>query len=152
MENQVENTISNLKHLLSICNDGKEGYKNAAENVESSELKALMHTYSIQRAEFAAALKTNIQQCGGDPDNSDGGPLGAIHRTWIDIKAALTSNENKAVLDACITGEKAALEAYDKALADESLSVQTKDLLMQQRTGIQESLRNVENLDQQFAS
>lgn len=152
MENQAENTVSNLKHLLSICNDGKEGYKNAAENVESAELKALMHTYSIQRAEYAAALKTNIQQCGGDPDNSEGGPLGVLHRTWIDIKAALTSNENKAVLDACITGEKAALEAYDKALADESLSTQTKELLTQQRMGIQESLRNVESLEHQFAS
>lgn len=152
MENQSENTVSRLKHLLSICNDGKEGYKNAAENVDSADLKALLHTYSIQRAEFASNLKTCIQQCGGDPDNDEGGPLGALHRTWIDIKTAFTSNDNKAVLDACITGEKAAVEAYDKALEDTELSAETRQLLTMQRSAIQESLQNVETLEHQFAS
>ncbi|MDF3077555.1 MAG: family four-helix-bundle protein [Sphingobacteriaceae bacterium] len=152
MENQSEKAVSGLKHLLSICNDGKEGYKNAAENVDSADLKALLHTYSIQRAEFASSLKTCIHQCGGDPDNNEGGPLGAIHRAWIDIKTALTSNDNKAVLDACITGEKAAIEAYDNVLEDTSISTETRQLLTTQRTGIQESLRNVEALEHQFTS
>ncbi|MXV15093.1 ferritin-like domain-containing protein [Hufsiella ginkgonis] len=146
-----ENLIPSLKHLLSICNDGKEGYRNAAENVDAPELKVLLTTYSLQRAEYADALKTSIRQAGGDPDNSDGGPLGALHRAWIDIKTAFTINDNKAVLDACVTGEKAAIEAYDKALDNDQLSSVQRQLLVSQRSGITQSLQNVENLEHQYA-
>ena len=150
MENSNEIT-NQLTLLLGICNDGKEGYKNAASNADSAELKALFTTYSIQRSEFAMDLKTCIRQSGGDPDNEKGGPLGALHRTWMDIKTAFTSNDDKAILDACITGEKAAVESYDKALERTDLSPNTRQMLISQRADISESLRNIENLEHQYA-
>lgn len=152
MENPNENIISGLKHLLSICNDGKEGFKIAAENVDSPELKALLTTYSLQRSEYASGLKTCIMQSGGDPDNEVGGSLGAIHRAWIDIKTAFTSNDNKAVLDACITGEKTAIESYDKILSDDYLvNPVIKTLLSTQKLGISDTLRHIENLEDKYA-
>lgn len=149
MENINEKVIDDLKHLLSICNDGKEGYKNAAENIETGELKALFTTYSIQRSEFADSLKTCIREAGGDPDNESGGPLGAMHRTWMDIKSALTGHDNKAVLDACITGEKAAVEAYDKVLDNTGLSEDVRQMLMHQRSNIAEALQHITRLEHQ---
>ncbi len=152
MENMNEKIISNLKLLLGIVNDGKEGYKNASENCDSAELKALFTTYSIQRAEFEMELKGCIHQLGGSAENESGGPLGALHRTWIDIKTAIMPNDNKAVLDACITGEKSAVESYDKVLANTDLSSDVRQLLMNQRQSINECLRNVESLEHQYAA
>lgn len=152
METTKEQSTANLRHLLSICNDGKEGYRTAAENVDSPELKAILTTYSIQRAEFEMQLKTCIHQCNADPDNESGGPLGALHRTWMDIKTALLPNDNKAALDACITGEKAALEAYDDALEDTSLSPEIRQILTGQRESIRECLKNIKMLKDQYAS
>lgn len=140
-----------LAHLLSIANDGKEGYKNAAENVESAELKALFTTYSIQRSEFEMELKSCIHQLGSHADNSHGGPLGALHRAWIDIKSTLAPNDNTAVLNAVITGEKTAIEAYSKALEKTELSTDLRRILEAQKGDIEECLRNVEKLEQQFA-
>ncbi len=151
METTNEKAAANLKQLLSICNDGKEGYRTAAENVDSPDLKALLTTYSIQRAEFEMQLKTCMHQCNANPDNDSGGPLGVLHRTWIEIKTALTSNDNKAVLDACITGEKAALDAYNDALEDTELSPDIRQILADQRDSIKECLKNIEMLKDQYA-
>ncbi len=152
MENRNKDLVDEIKHLLHIVNDGKEGYKTAAEDADSAELKALFTTYSIQRSEFEMELKSCLQQLGANSDNESGGPLGALHRVWMDIKTAVTSNDNHAILDACITGEKAAIEAYDKVINHADLSQEMRETLISQRTEISESLRNVQNLEQQYAS
>ncbi|HEY0054727.1 MAG TPA: PA2169 family four-helix-bundle protein [Pedobacter sp.] len=152
METRNEELIDGLKHLLHIANDGKEGYKTAADDADSAELKALFTTYSIQRSEFEMELKSCIRQLGADSDNDSGGPLGAIHRVWMDIKTAVTGNDNHAILDACITGEKAAIEAYDKVLLDSSLPQEMRETLTSQRSSITECLSNVQTLERQYTS
>jgi len=136
--------ISDLKGLINIVNDGKEGYESAAETTASGELKAVFLKYSAQRAGYAAELKAHIKQHGGESENQEGGVLGALHRTWIDIKQALTSKEDSAILGAIETGEKAAIEKYDAALEDETLHADHIALLQKQRTGILEALREIE--------
>ena len=44
-----EEVISDLKELLELVNDGKEGYQRAAEATESPELKALFSKLSGER-------------------------------------------------------------------------------------------------------
>ncbi len=41
MINTQENIVDGLKQLLSIANDGKEGYRNAAENADAGETRSL---------------------------------------------------------------------------------------------------------------
>lgn len=136
--------ISDLKGLINIVNDGKEGYESAAEATDSIELKGLFLKYSAQRAGFAMELKSHIAAHGGESDNHEGGILGVLHRTWIDIKQALSSKEDAAILSAVETGEKAAIEKYDKALEDYATHADHIELLQRQRTGILEALKEVE--------
>jgi|SRR5690606_26585642 len=138
---------SKLNYLLAICNDGKEGYKAAAATAETYELKVLFTTYAIQRAEFAEKLLQNLRQIEGKITyNISGGPLGVLHRTWLTIKTALTGKDNKAVLDACITGEKAAVEAYDEILEMRGLDLDLRLALMQQRSQVNEALHHIRKL------
>ncbi|SMD16911.1 ferritin-like domain-containing protein [Pedobacter nyackensis] len=136
--------ISDLKGLVDIVNDGKEGYTSACEATDSGELKDLFLKYSIQRADYAMELKAHIAQHGGDYDNEEGGILGALHRTWIDIKQALSSKEDPAILGAIETAEKAAIEKYDKVLEDYASHADHIVLLQRQRTGILEALKEIE--------
>ena len=152
MENRNEKSIENLKHLLSLCNDGKEGYKTAAEDADSPELKTLFSMYSIQRAEYEMQLKKAIHQLGGDPDNETGGPVGALHRVWMDIKTAFTKNDDKAILSACLTGEQSALESYDKELQDPGITPEIIEILGEQRNGISDCIKNIESLKTQYSS
>ncbi|MBC8986338.1 PA2169 family four-helix-bundle protein [Pedobacter sp. N36a] len=142
--------ISDLKGLVNIVNDGKEGYESASEATYSKELKAVFLKYAAQRAAFAVELKNHIAQHGGNSDNEEGGILGVLHRTWIDIKQAISSKEDTAILEAIETGENAALEKYDKVLEDDTAHADHIALLQRQRTGILEALKEMETYHQRL--
>ena len=145
MESNKE-IISDLKDLLSIVNDGKEGYESSGETTENIELKGVFLKFSVQRAGYAEELRAHIAEHGGDADNESGGILGALHRTWIDIKEALSSKEDAAILEAIVTGEKAAIEKYDKYISDYVDHADHIELLKRQRAGVQDALVEIEGL------
>lgn len=142
--------INDLKGLVNIVNDGKEGYESAAEATDSIELQGLFLKYSAQRASYAMELKDHIATHGGGSENESGGILGALHRTWIDIKQALSSKEHVAILSAIETGEKAAIEKYDQVLEDYQSHADHIELLQRHRTGILEALKEIETYHQRL--
>jgi uncharacterized protein (TIGR02284 family) len=137
-----------LAHLLSICNDGKEGYQKAAENVEDAYLKGIFLAYANERSTFATELKSLLIQIVGEHDKKEGGPAGFIHRVWMDIKSALSGKDRAAILKACITGDTSALNAYDEVLENEELATHYKMLLNKQRQEIAEALQRMKALEQ----
>ncbi len=145
MESNKE-VISDLKDLLSIVNDGKEGYESAAGVTDKIELQGVFLKYAAQRAAYADDLKRHIATHGAEAHNENGGVLGVLHRTWIDIKQALSSKEDVAILKAVITGEKAALEKYDDYISDYIDHADHLELLKRQRAGVLEALKEIEAL------
>ena len=125
-----DDTISTLNDLISICKDGQEGFKEAAEGVERSDLKTLFYEFSQQRAEFAGVLQEMVRSMGGDPEHA-GSMSGALHRGWIDIKSAVMGKDEEAILNECERGEDAAKEAYQKAM-QENLPSNVADVVNQQ--------------------
>ena len=136
--------ISDLKGLINILNDGKEGYESASETTDSIELQGLFLKFSAQRAGYAMELKDHLAAHGGESENESGGVLGALHRTWIDIKQALSSKEDVSILAAIETGEKAAIDKFDAVLDDPATHADHVELLQKQRTGIREALTEIE--------
>src|SRR6476661_5643127 len=108
MEDRNQRILHHLNHLLTIANDGQHGYATAADDTDSPAIQTNLRAYSLDRANFVEALEAEIRKLGAQPSEG-GGPLGAIHRVWIDVKSSLTSKDKKAVLGACITGDTAAL-------------------------------------------
>ena len=115
-----DDVISTLNELIETCKDGQEGFKQAAEGVERSDLKSLFFEFSQQRAHFARELQNLVQSLGGDPETS-GSTAGAMHRGWINIKSAVTGKDEKAVLNECERGEDSAKKTYKDALEDNDL-------------------------------
>src|SRR6185312_1126187 len=72
--------------------------------------------YSVQRAQFAGELQAEVARLGTEPAKS-GSVAGAIHRGWVDLKAALTGGDNHAVLAEAERGEDAAVKNYREALS-----------------------------------
>ena len=145
MSDRNEKAIEKLNHLIAIANDGKYGYENAAEDVSDVTLKQMFRQYSLERAGYAEDLKKEVRKLGGSPDNG-GGPLGALHRTWMDIKSTLTSGDREAILQTCITGEEAAVKAYTEAVNDEEITGNTRQLVSRQLSGIQFALNSIRSL------
>ena len=124
--------VSTLEGLIAILEDGKLGYTNAAEHVEDAMIKSNFTNYARERASFITELQDEINRLGKSTDTAGGGPLGALHRAWIDIKATFTSNDTESIINACITGEEAAIEKYEIALEQEELSPNQIELIRKQ--------------------
>ena len=112
-----DDIISTLDELIETCKDGQEGFKQAAEGVERSDLKSLFFEFSQQRGHFAGELQDIVQKLGEKPATS-GSTAGALHRGWINIKSAVTGKDEKAVLNECERGEDSAKKTYQDALED----------------------------------
>jgi uncharacterized protein (TIGR02284 family) len=111
----THDATSELNHMLEICRDGQNGFKAAAEAVDDPSLKAELMQYSMQRQDFAGDLKSAIESLGEAPH--DGGSVSAaLHRGWINLKAAVAKQDNHAVLAECERGEDAAVKAYREAV------------------------------------
>jgi uncharacterized protein (TIGR02284 family) len=109
--------ISTLNNLIATCKDGQNGFQEAAEGVERSDLKSLFYECSQQRSQFAGELQPLVRELGGDPENA-GSVSAAIHRGWIDIKSIVTGKDETAILNECERGEDVAVNAYKKALEE----------------------------------
>ena len=139
-EDTTKEAVSTFEGLISILEDGKLGYTNAAEHVDSPAIKTDFLEYARQRALFIVELQDEINRLGKSTDTSGGGPLGALHRAWIDIKSSFTSGDTEAIINACITGEEAAVEKYKSALEKEELDSNQIAIVSKQLNSIQNTL------------
>lgn len=130
-----DDVISTLNGLIETNKDGQQGFADAAEGVEASDLKTFFYEAGQQRAHFAGELQTLVRELGGDPENS-GSVAGAIHRGWINIKAAVTGKDEKAILNEAERGEDSAVKAYKDALA-ENLPANVQSVIQNQYTQVQ---------------
>ena len=130
-----DDVISTLNGLIETCKDGQNGFKEAAEGVERSDLKSLFYEFSQQRSQFAGELQSLVQGLGGDPENS-GSMAAALHRGWINIKSAVTGKDEGAILNECERGEDVAKNAYKEAL-EESLPANVIETVQTQYTAVQ---------------
>lgn len=142
MENQGQDITGKLNHLIALAEDGKHGYENAARDIKDSTLESMFLRFSSQRASYVAQLQQQVSQLGEQPKDS-GGPIGALHRTWIDIKAALTNGDKDAVIKECIAGEEYALKEYQTVLDEIKTDSSLRQILIGQRDGIQAAISTI---------
>ena len=140
-----DKAISALNNLIETCRDGQNGFKEAAENVESPELKTFFNQIVLERAQFVGELQQEVQRLGGDPENT-GSTAAAIHRVWIDIKGSLTGRDDQSILNECERGEDSAVDAYKDAIKDENLPSNLRSVVERQFRSIQEAHNRVKQL------
>lgn len=142
MENQGQDITGKLNHLIALAEDGKHGYENAARDIKDTTLESMFLRFSSQRASYVAQLQQQVSQLGEQPKDG-GGPIGALHRTWIDIKAALTNGDKDAVIKECIAGEEYALKEYQTVLEEIKSDSGLRQILIGQRDGIQAAISTI---------
>jgi uncharacterized protein (TIGR02284 family) len=125
-----EEVISTLNGLIETCKDGQDGFKDAAEGVERSDLKSLFYECSQQRSQFAGELQSLVRELGGDPEQS-GSFTAALHRGFIDIKSIVTGKDETAILNECERGEDIAKAAFQKA-SEQDLPANVKTTVQNQ--------------------
>lgn len=139
-----DTAISTLNNLIETCKDGQEGFKQAAEGVQASNLKSLFYEFGQQRAQFAGELQGLVREMGGDPETTSS-TAGALHRGWINIKSVITGKDDAAILNEAERGEDVAKKAYKDALA-ENLPANAASVVQRQSAEVEKAHDKVRNL------
>lgn len=129
-----DDVISTLNNLIETNKDGQNGFKEAAENVERSDLKTLFYDFSQQRSQFAGELQSLVRDLGGDPENA-GSISASLHRGWMNLKTAVTGQSDQSILNEAERGEDAAKKAYKNAL-DEELPANVRATVQKQADAV----------------
>lgn len=139
-------SVDRLNELLEKNYDAEKGYRKAAEDANNSLIKKYLLDNSKERYNFGHELKEEINKLGGKPDK--GTSLTAdLHRKWIDLKTAITGNNDKAVIAECERGERASLQDYEEVLEEGLLPESARNLVQNQYEKIKSALARLENLE-----
>ena len=133
MEN--EKTIAVLNTLITINNDRIEGYETASKETEEQDLKTLFAQLSSTSQKCKQELTNEVSKLGGTAAEGTL-TIGKFFRVWMDVKAALTGKDRKAILNSCEYGEDQAKYTYEKALENdkENLSIEQQTMIKVQHT------------------
>lgn len=136
---QQKEIISTINGLIETLKDGQQGFREASEAVKDSQLKSLFSEYSLQRAKFAGELQSEAIKLGESKPEDSSSTAGALHRAWIDLKSAITSQDDHAILAECERGEDSAVAEYKKAMEEESLSAPIRETISRQYSGVKQA-------------
>lgn len=138
-----------IKNVLDICHDGVKGYERAAEEIGNDEFRTIFHRLAQQRKLFIEELKNDMRDRGAQLEDT-GTVKGYFHRNWLDIKGTFSSKEDAAVIKEARTGEKEALDVYDKTLNSE-VPAYIKDRLQKQRRLIAGAIVQLNEFERELA-
>jgi len=144
----TKEVIGVLNELIETSRDGEKGFRKAAEDTKSSELRA-MFTQGAQRcAEGARELQNLVSQLGGNADQ--GGSLsGALHRGWLSVKEAVAARDDQAILEEVERGEDYAKKVYSEAL-QQNLPANAQAIVQRQYQGVLANHDKVKALRERF--
>jgi uncharacterized protein (TIGR02284 family) len=145
MNSNIKDTVKTLNHLIEVLKDGEEGFKKAASEVKSAELTRTFERYATQRTEFAAELQARVLALGASVETS-GSVAGDIHRGWINLKSALSTNEPHAILAEAERGEDSAVAAYRDAIKSSNLDHPTQDIVSRQYADVKAAHDHIKSL------
>ncbi len=140
------NLVSNLQELLEKNYDAEQGFTKAMTDAKDGQLKNFLQRKAAQRSQFVNELDKEIRNLNETPKDS-GSFTGAAHRAWIDIKTAVTGENDEAVLEECIRGEKASLEEYKNRLQENNFPENVRSILSNQLATIEKTVSQVKTLE-----
>jgi len=141
-------TVSTLNDLLQITNDRIEGFNKVEDKVweKYPNLKSDYNNMVDQSQKMRLELKSLISERNGHADDSTT-VAGGLHRTWIDVKNAFSSDNAESTLENVTFGENAAIEAYEKALDSGELCPESSRVVQDQLHSLKASYEKFKNLE-----
>ena len=134
-----------LNHLIETCKDAERGFRHVAEHAMDPTVKSLFLDIASQRARFASDLLPHAQRLGG-ANAHDGTAVGALHRTWIDLRSAIFRNDAIAIVHEAERGETFSRGVYESAL-DSLLPPTARQLVENQYAELRKTAERLHELE-----
>lgn len=137
-------TIDALQDLIQANIDARDGFRFAANEIENAAISAAFEHFANQRQEQADELSAFVE-CNGEEARREGSYAAAVHRTWINVRELLTSNDANAILSEAERGEDHIKSAYETVLRNTAGSA-VNDVLTRQYAQVKASHDRVKML------
>ena len=122
--------ITTLNTLTATLIDSVNGYRDAAAHSESSRFQELFRTNADERSRVVEQLRAEVSRLGGEPED-DQSTMGFLHQRFLDMKAAITGRDDKAVINEVERGEDYLKEKFETALNSGHLSGESRAVVEQ---------------------
>lgn len=120
--------IDTLNGLIATTLGSVKGYTQAAKESDPGRYGALFTSRVSERQQVATRLQQQVATLGGKPED-DGTIVAGAHRLFINLKAAVTGHEDKAIINEVEAGEDHTKARYEDALVDRELSPAVRTLI-----------------------
>ena len=118
-----------LNTLLATLTDSINGYRDSADNIEDGRLKQLFLESAEERSRVAEDLRAEVQRLGIHDPNDDGSVLGKTHQVFLDLKAAVTGRDDKAIINEVERGEDYLKEKFEAVLQNDELAGESRSVV-----------------------
>jgi len=150
MNNDIAQIEDRIKDVIAKNEDAIKGFHNAAENAKSVGVKTYFEKRAKSREQFLVTLHNATPALKTGDTSIDSTNQGVIHRVWMDVKAFFATDNDEAMLEEAIRGDKSAIEEYNELLADVLVPVRIKEIIREQKDTIQNDLETSKILEEQL--
>jgi uncharacterized protein (TIGR02284 family) len=144
MPGTLQDYATAVHDVITVCRDGEQGFRGAAQAVKEPAIKELFERYSAQRAQFATELQGAVKALGFETINPQG-LGGVLYASWINLKGLLTGHDVHGVLVEAERGEDWTLKTYRAALG-KSLPPEIASIIQKQFEEVQQAHDRIRSL------
>jgi len=144
MPGTLQDYAQAVHDVITVCRDGEQGFRGAAQAVKDPTTKEMFEQYSAQRAQFASELQAAVKALGFETINPQG-LGGVLYAAWINLKGLVTGNDVHAVLVEAERGEDWSLKTYRTALG-KTLPPEIAAIIQKQYAQVQEAHDRIKSL------
>jgi uncharacterized protein (TIGR02284 family) len=127
MSNDNTSTTT-LNTLIATLLDSVEGYTKSANDVHDQDLAQRFRSRAQERQSAVAGLQAAVASLGGTPED-DSSTMGGIHRTFMNLKEAVTGTDDTAILNEVERGEDYLKEKFEAALKADDLAPEARSAI-----------------------
>jgi uncharacterized protein (TIGR02284 family) len=145
-----DHDISVLNSLTTTTLDSVKGFREAADDADGGQYRELFVEFAGRRSAVAQQLQAEVRRLGGTPED-DSSLLAAAHRTFLNLKDALTGHDDRAIINEVERGEDHIKHKFEEALRDDRISADTRAVIQQGYQSVKEGHDRVRALKHSFA-
>ena len=127
-DNVHSDEISTLNTLIATTIDSVTGYENSAKDIENERFAQIFRERANERQQVVEELRSEVRRLGGNPED-DGSFLGKTHQRFEDLKAAVTGQDEKSIVNEVERGEDYLKEKFETALNSDTLSGESRSVV-----------------------
>ncbi len=147
MNNDIKTIENKIKAIIEKNEDSVKGFEKASANAKEIGIKAYFEKRADQRRLFVKTLHNAVPEL-KTQNADDGTTKGSIHRAWMDVKAFFSGDNDEAMLEEAVRGDKSAISEYNEMLAETMIPHRVKEIIREQRDAIQNDLETSKILEE----